>query len=1502
MRTKSTKISVLILSLVALLCLSMFTFTTVNFARASSRVEVKNGKVEIYQLQPDESSLNHSYVIKDTDGSLVVIDGGAAGAQENKAPYMTAALRAISGVGEGEHFTVKAWFLSHAHNDHIAELAKMLYGYVDGETVTISNESNVNVTYAADKNFTIEKFYFDFPEGSERTANDYSTFWLDTVLKTGLDNYASVNGAEYTYDAVNGVDINADTIKAGQNIQIGNLRFEILQTWYVNERQVNDNSLIIRLWFDGQSVLFLNDTAIDAGNRLLNTYGANYLKSDIVQLAHHGQNGVTKEVYQAIDANVRLWANFKSLWLDNTAENDSSNQTSTVRTWFGLPEDPNQYTPSDKDLVAGLYDYPAGFDSTSVSSWTSDVLSKMKISLPYTPAYDNEFDFQMIDGASIRLNEGSTGIRFAARMSGYDPEAEYGFVIVPDYYFTEAIKTNKNYVPDLIDAYGEDGILKMKSNPVNGTLVNKGPHYEIYGSIDTIRYQNMNLTFTGLAYEYKNDVYSYPKFEDVSDFSRSIYDVAVKAANDDMIKDTFENDEMDIINGFVHKALSQKNGVPENEYNPETQLTYNFGITEEVLNMEYLDKKGVSVTGDFKDEDVVYEIADENVVKYDKETKTFKAVGIGETTVTAKVAYATDTFIVKSVVDNDEKDALLSFDDASYVEVASAAKNPNIGTIKTEWLDEFDGETGVLKVTMLHDINTYGGSDAAVVLDLPKAHSGSYTIRYQFGKVYDDDGCAYPGVSNARWRSIDEKGWATNTNGDERSVKEHDLIGKWTNQCVTIGQSNKISLLTLGNGVYTDINGVDHASTPSRIEVYFSVVLDGDHVAELDEIDDKKADAIKETLNTPTGYMAKFDNENYLDLIYFAGSGNYKAEIVTVDDVKALKVTTEDKAKGAGGKIVINLPTPLTDNYTVKIFTKAVGNKSLPNVLRLNNITDTIKVDAEVNAAKYVNGWSEINATFHADHTDRDTFNFQWFNTESGCAMELYVAFIYNKDAALAGAKAELVSDLDTNYPGYIAKFNNEKYLDFITYEGSGSANYEIANDIDNGKVLKITITANVNKGEVGQLTITLPKQLSSSYVIKAKFALVEGTLPSHFRFNTVNGDTASDSGDKTPANLVGDWVEYKFNRNTKHTSAAYDFYHLQWLAAAAAANFELEIYVEEIVNLDDIKTGLANKLPNGYKANFNNVDYLRFIEYTGNGTMEKSISTIGGETNVLKLSLSEAKSSWAKVEIELPKALPSEYTIKIYFENVDGGSLPNYFRLNSGGSTQTSDKELTSTTAPSKMAGTWQDIDVTLNSYWNGSTSKYVLQYINTVDVLKGNVYIAYIYNKSEVAQSLASSLTSPYVADFSSNEYLKLIGKESSASGVLNAEILPLFAGETNVLKLTIAENDSGLGIKINLPKAHSGLVTFKMMVANKLKPTDETTITNPGTVVIRTSSSDTSDAYSYPTGSGLNAWQTTKTAQKGASDHILIRTYNGAGAHTLVVYIAFIMDGDQLATLNG
>ncbi len=65
--------------------------------------------------------------------------------------------------------------------------------------------------------------------------------------------------------------------------------------------------MIIRVWDDSKSMLFLGDCGSEEGDRLLSGPYRKELDCDYIQMAHHGQQGVSKDFYRTVKFKACLW-------------------------------------------------------------------------------------------------------------------------------------------------------------------------------------------------------------------------------------------------------------------------------------------------------------------------------------------------------------------------------------------------------------------------------------------------------------------------------------------------------------------------------------------------------------------------------------------------------------------------------------------------------------------------------------------------------------------------------------------------------------------------------------------------------------------------------------------------------------------------------------------------------------------------------------------------------------------------------------------------------------------------------------------------------------------------------------------------------------------------------------------------------------------------------------------------------------------------------------------
>lgn len=227
-------------------------------------------------LANQSASQMMSFILENKEGSVVVIDGGTP----DDAGYLVDTLRA-----KGGH--VKAWFITHPHSDHVGALTEILNNPESG--------------------ITIDNLYYSFADLDWYHQNE--EYRADMVEK------AAAAFAKLPEDRLHG------DITKGQVITVDDVTVTVMNLPYLYEHNsINNSSVVYRFVMDGKSMLFLGDLGIEAGNQLLADCGAEALKSDIVQMAHHGQYGVTKEVYEAIRPDICMWPTPGWLW-----DNDNGN-------------------------------------------------------------------------------------------------------------------------------------------------------------------------------------------------------------------------------------------------------------------------------------------------------------------------------------------------------------------------------------------------------------------------------------------------------------------------------------------------------------------------------------------------------------------------------------------------------------------------------------------------------------------------------------------------------------------------------------------------------------------------------------------------------------------------------------------------------------------------------------------------------------------------------------------------------------------------------------------------------------------------------------------------------------------------------------------------------------------------------------------------------------------------------------------------------------------------
>ncbi|MBE6568705.1 MAG: hypothetical protein E7658_00635 [Ruminococcaceae bacterium] len=213
--------------------------------------------------------------IKLADNSLLLIDGGSRGKQNDTTPSQVdfdeflRIAREVTGTPENEKIRIACWFITHCHADHYSSFRTYFYENPDL--------------------FTLERVMYNLydGEGTDVSNDGFNKYHPDALYHKP---------------------------HTGETIQLGNLKMEVLyaqEDWYdastmlPASEEVNDSGTVIKIHFDDKSFLVLGDLDKYGADTLLKYYPTEVLKSDIVQIAHHGYNQI-RNLYEAADAKIGL--------------------------------------------------------------------------------------------------------------------------------------------------------------------------------------------------------------------------------------------------------------------------------------------------------------------------------------------------------------------------------------------------------------------------------------------------------------------------------------------------------------------------------------------------------------------------------------------------------------------------------------------------------------------------------------------------------------------------------------------------------------------------------------------------------------------------------------------------------------------------------------------------------------------------------------------------------------------------------------------------------------------------------------------------------------------------------------------------------------------------------------------------------------------------------------------------------------------------------------------
>lgn len=265
------------------------------------------------------------YIIRLKDGTFVIYDSGMSNDIVYKNLYDSLNKYNVTGTTP----VVRAWIYSHPHVDHVGGFFKFCESYANSIIVkqfVFNNPTRTHYEYTID----------DPPNGDE-------------ILEDRIFKFL-----EYCEKYYPSADI--VTAHTGQIMYFGDMKTEILHTheddYPTHLKAGNQISVLARFTIDDQTLLLTGDMHQTSAPIIVSMFGS-HLRSDILQIPHHGYNGGTAEFYKTIKAQTLLYTNNLEAYQTNKNKN-SVNTAVSAANQILVPVDEN-------DIIAVELPYQASF-------------------------------------------------------------------------------------------------------------------------------------------------------------------------------------------------------------------------------------------------------------------------------------------------------------------------------------------------------------------------------------------------------------------------------------------------------------------------------------------------------------------------------------------------------------------------------------------------------------------------------------------------------------------------------------------------------------------------------------------------------------------------------------------------------------------------------------------------------------------------------------------------------------------------------------------------------------------------------------------------------------------------------------------------------------------------------------------------------------------------------------------------------------------------------------